>query len=192
MKEFLKSQFDEVRQNKLRVGILTLILLGTLIFAANDFEKAEEIKLDEPATNSTSKNFSPTNEKIKAVIGASNEEFYVYNPFQNPSPPAEKVEPPAKVEETPVKVEEKVPPPVIIAPPVEKVVEVPKPPEEKFILRGTALGTEKSALVEKIVEGKSEMLFLKIGDKINGKIISDIDTDFIKFDDGSIINIEIS
>ena len=190
MKEFFKAQFDEIRQNKLRVGLLTLIFLGTLIYAATDFETTEEIKLDEPAENLPVKNISPTNEKVKAVIGASNEEFYIYDPFQNPAPPAEKVEP-VKVEE--VKVEEKVTPPVepVIVTPIEKVEEVPKPPEEKFILRGTALGNEKSALVEKFVAGKTEILFMKIGDKINDKIISDIKSDCIVFDDETTMNIEI-
>ena len=190
MKEFLQSQLKEIRQNKLRVGLLTLILFGTMIYATVYFDTGEEIKLDEPAENVSVKNISPTNEKVKAVIGASNEEFYIYNPFQNPEPPPEKVEEPAQVEEVPVKVEEKVLPPAepVI---VEKVEEVPKPPEEKFILRGTALGNEKSALVEKIVNGKTEMLFLKIGDKINGKTISDIDKNFIKFDDDSTLMIEM-
>ena len=184
MKDFLKSQLDEIRQNKLRVGLLTLILLSTLIYATTNFDTGEEIKLDEPAENVPVKNISPTNEKVKAVIGASNEDFYIYDPFQNPNPPAE------KIEEVPVKVEENILPPAepVI---VEKVEETPKPPEEKFILRGTALSDEKSALVEKIVAGKTEILFLKIGDKINGKVISDIDKNFIKFDDDSTLIIEM-
>ena len=76
---------------------------------------------------------------------------------------------------------------VNIMPPV---VEIPKLPEDKFFLRGTALGDNKTALVEKISNGKTETLFLQIGDRINDKIIVDIATDFVTLDDGSNLYIE--
>lgn len=191
MKDFFKAQLDEIRQNKLRIGLLTVIFLGTIIFWTMNFESGEEIKLDEPAKNLSAtenlpaKNISVTSEKVKAVIGADVEEVYIHDPFYNPAPPAKKVE-------VPVKVEEKVLPkvePVIVPQPVK---EVPKPPEEKFILKATALGETKTALVKKIVNGKVETLFLKIGDKVGDKIISEIDRDFIKFDDDSVMIIENS
>lgn len=187
MKDFLKSQLEEIRKNKLRIGLLTIIFLGTIIFATLDFETGEEIKLDEPKENLPTKenlpakNISVTSEKVKAVIGANVEEIYIHDPFYTPA---------KKVEEVHVKVEEKVLPtvePVIVPQPVK---EVPKPPEEKFILKATALGEIKTALIEKIVEGKSEKLFLKIGDKVGDKTISEIENDFIKFDDDSIMMIE--
>ena len=179
MKEFFKSQLDEISQNKLRIGLLTLILIGTLIYASTDFETGEEIELDETAKDLSAKTVAVNSEKVKSVIGASNEEFYIYDPFHNPAPPDEKVE-------------EILPPvePVIIVQPVEKVEEVPKPPEEKFILKAVALSENKTALVEKISEGNVETIFVKIGDTIGGKKISDIDADFIKFDDNSIMTIE--
>lgn len=189
MKDFLKSQLDEIRQNKLRIGLLTVIFLGTIIFAAVDFESGEEIKLDEPkknlpaTENLPAKNIPVTSEKVKAVIGADVEEVYIHDPFYNPAPPAKKVE-------VPVKVEEKVLPPVepVIVP--QPVKEEPKPPEEKFILKATALGETKTALIEKIVEDKVETLFLTIGDKIGDKTISEIENNFIKFDDDSTMMIE--
>ena len=190
MKDFLKSQLEEIRQNKLRIGLLTIIFLGTIIFATSNFDNGEEIQLDEPkknlpaTENLPAKNISVTSEKVKAVIGANVEEIYIHDPFYNPATTVK------KVEEVPVKVEEKVLPtvkPVIVPQPVK---EVPKPPEEKFILKATALGEIKTALIEKIVEDKSETLFLKIGDKVGDKTISEIENDFIKFDDDSIMMIE--
>lgn len=183
MKDFFKAQLDEIRQNKLRIGLLTIIFLGTIIFWTMNFESGEEIKLDEPAKNLSPKNISVTSEKVKAVIGADVEEVYIHDPFYNPTPPAKKVEVPAKVEE---KVLPKVEP-VIVPQPVKEVL---KPPEEKFILKATALGETKTALVKKIVNGKVETLFMKIGDKVGDKTISEIDRDFIKFDDDSVMIIE--
>ena len=180
MNDFFKSQLEEIRENKLRVGLLAIILFATIIYAVFDFDKSEEIITDEPQKNPAVeepvKVTAPTSDKVKPVIGANVDEIFIHNPFHNPAP---------------IKVEEKIIPPkvetVIIAPPVE---EIPKPPEIKFILHGVAIGDTKTAFVEKIVDGKSETIFVSIGDNINGKIIIDMQSDNITFDNGDKLYIE--
>ena len=199
MKDFLKSQLEEIRENKLRFGLLIICLVVAIIYAfADSFDSGEEINLDapqkvaqveSPAKNisSTSEKVTVTSDKVKAVIGANADDVFIYDPFKNPAPA--KVETPVKVDEVDAKVEKTLPPaePAIVPPPV---VEVPMPPEDNFILRGTALADNKTAMVEKISNGKAEMLFLQIGEKINGKAIIDIAQDFITLDDGNILYIE--
>ncbi|MBQ7197976.1 MAG: hypothetical protein IJS29_01810 [Selenomonadaceae bacterium] len=199
MKDFLKSQLEEIRENKLRFGLLIICLVVAIIYAfADSFDSGEEINLDapqkvaqveSPAKNisSTSEKVTVTSDKVKAVIGANADDVFIYDPFKNPAPA--KVDEPVKVDEVDAKVEKTLPPaePAIVTPPA---VEVPTPPEDNFILRGTALANNKTAMVEKISNGKSETLFLQIGEKINGKAIVDIAQDFITLDDGNILYIE--
>ncbi len=199
MKDFLQSQLEEIRENKLRFGLLVICLIATIIYAFTDsFDSGEEINLDAPQKvskvespvkniSSTSEKVTVSSDKIKAVIGANADDVFIYDPFKNPAPA--KVDEPVKVDEVDAKVEKTSLPNehVIVQPPV---VEVPKPPEEKFILRGTALADNKTALIEKISNGKSEKLFLQIGEKINGKAIVDIAQDFIILDDGNILYVE--
>lgn len=203
MKDFLKAQLDEIRENKLRFGLLVVVLFATIIFVMTDsFERGEEIELAAPqkisqvepvqtqaVDNLPAENLASTTGNVKAVIGANADEIYIYDPFKNPNPKTEKkVEPPPKVE-VPVKADEKSSPPaepVIVIQPAPEVDKTPKPPEIKFVLHGTALGENKVAMVQKISEGKVlEMLFLKIGDKVNDKKIADIAERFLTFDDGS-------
>ena len=197
MKDFLKSQLEEIRENKLRFGLLIICLVVAIIYAfADSFDSGEEINLDapqkvaqveSPAKNisSTSEKVTVTSDKVKAVIGANADDVFIYDPFKNPAPA--KVDEPVKVDEVDLK--KTLPPtePAIVTPPA---VEVPTPPEDNFILRGTALANNKTAMVEKISNGKAEMLFLQIGEKINGKAIIDIAQDFIILDDGNILYIE--
>ena len=180
MNDFFKSQLEELRENKLRVGLLAIILLATIIYAVSvEFDTGEEIITDEPQKISEveqpAKVAAPTSDKVKPVIGANAEEIFIQNPFYKPAP---------------VKVEEKIIPPkvepVIIAPPVEE----PKPPEIKFVLRGVAIGDKKTAFVEKIDAGKVELHFVTVGDNLNGKIIVDMESDSIILDNGDKLYIE--
>lgn len=188
MKDFLQ---EENREKIFRVGLVILVLLATIIYFVVDyFDNGEEIKLDEPQNISQVKSPSQnSSEKINAVIGANADEIYISDPLKNPAPPTQIV----KSDDVPAKVEEKISPPL---PPTESVifvpptVEVPKPPDEKFFLRGIAIGDNKTALVEKIFNGKVESLFLQIGDKINDKIIVDISADSVTFDDGGIFYVK--
>lgn len=188
MNDFLKSQLDELRENKLRVVFLAIILFGTIIFAVSESDKGEEINLDESQKISEVappvKVATPTSsDKVKAVIGANVDEIFISDPFINPAPKL-----PAPVE-VPVKSEEKIvpPAPIIITPPVE---ETPKPPEVKFFLRGIAIGENKTAFFEKVDAEKVDKIFVTIGDNLNGKIIVDIMTDCVIFDDGDKMYVE--
>ena len=179
MNDFFKSQLEELRENKLRVGLLAIILFATIIYAVSvELDTGEEIITDEPQKISEVEEpvkvtSSVSSDKVKPVIGANVDEIFIHNPFNNPAP--------AKI---PAKVEEKIIPPaepVIITPPV---VEEPKPPEIKFVLQGVALGDEKTAIVEKIESGKVEILFVTIGDNLNGKIIVGMESNNIILDNG--------
>lgn len=199
MNDFFKSQLEEIRENKLRFSLLVICCIVTIIYAFTDsFDSGEEINLDVPQKiaqvespvkniSSTSETVTVTSDKVKTVIGANADEFFIYNPFKNLAPV--KVEENVKVDEVDSKVEKDSPPaePLIIPPPA---VEVPKPPENKFFLRGTALADNKTAMIEKISNGKAEIFFLQIGEKFNGKAIVDIAQDFITLDDGSSLYIE--
>ncbi|MBQ9488128.1 MAG: hypothetical protein IJU91_10105 [Selenomonadaceae bacterium] len=205
----MKAQLEEVRENKFRFGLLAVALLAAIIFAVTDsFERGEEIDLAAPQKISQADNtntravqtqvdsveslpaetVTATSGNVKAVIGANADEIYIYDPFKNPNPAPEKKVDPPKVEVS-AKAEEKISKPVepvIVIQPAPEVDQTPKPPEVKFVLHGTALGENKVALVQKISEGKVlEMLFLKIGDKLNGKKIADIAENFLTFDDGN-------
>ena len=80
MKDFLKSQLEEIRENKLRFGLLIICLVVAIIYAfADSFDSGEEINLDAPQkvaqVESPAKNISSTSEKVtvssdkvKAVI----------------------------------------------------------------------------------------------------------------------------
>ena len=187
LKSFLQSQLDEIRKNKLRFGLIVACLIAVIIFAALDSESGEEIPLaqkdsgnvgqaDKKSVEQPTK-ISVTSENVKALIGANSDEVFIQDPFKAPAP-IEKVESP--------KVEEKILPPVEPIPPI--IFEPPKvenkAPEEKIILQGVALGEESTALVTKIVGDKSETLFIKIGDKIKGKAVVEIGSDFITLEGG--------
>ena len=85
-------------------------------------------------------------------------------PAQENVASVEKILPPAEAEE-------------VVSLPAE--IPAPKLPEEKIILRGIALGEVKTALIEKVVSGKIETLFLRVGDSVGGKKILDITDDFV-------------
>lgn len=182
MKDFWKAQLDEIRENKLRFGLIVTCLVVVIIFSVADFETGEEINLN--ATEKTpenlpkTENISVTSENVKAVIGANSNAIFIQNPFEIPAQiEIEEVGEPPKVEEI-----------VLIPPPV---AEIPKLSEVKFILKGVAgIGDNKTALVIKISESKSEPQFLKVGEKIGDKIITEIADDFLTLDDGEKIFME--
>ena len=187
VKNFLQAQLDEIRENKLRFGLIVTCLIVVIIIAALDTEKTEEIKLDTPKQSETverTKNLnvenpikiSVTSENVKSLIGANSDEVFIQDPFKNPAP-IEKIEEP--------KFEEKILTPIEPIKPV--IFEPPKietPPEEKFILQGVAIGQESTALVTKIIGDKTETLFLKIGDKVKGKAVVEIGQDFVTLEGG--------
>ena len=174
VKKFFKAQLDEIRENKLRFGLIISCLIVVIIFAALDSESVEEIPLAQKNSVNVDRQtkFAATSETVKALIGANSDEVFVQDPFESPAQF--------------VKVEEKILPPVEQINPV--IFEPPKVenklPEEKFVLKGVAIGAESTALVTKIVGDKSETTFLKIGDKIKGKAVVSIGRDFLTLEDG--------
>ena len=180
VKSFIQAQLDEIRENKLRFGLIVTCLVVAIIFSVADFESGEEINLN--ATEKTIENLPKTEnisvmpENVKEVIGANSDAVFIQNPFEIPAQIDEVEEPP--------KVEEK----ILIPPPV---IEIPKLPEVKFVLKGVAgIGDDKTALVIKISESKSEPQFLKVGEKIGNKIIIEIADDFLTLEDGEKIFME--
>ena len=184
MEKFFKSQLEEIQKNKIRFGLLVAAFVATIIFAVVDSSGGEEIELEpkqvaqvEEKISVPQKNSSASG-NVTVVIGANSNEVYVADPFKNPAPPKQEV--PTATSEIPAQVEKISEPPAVeevAVPPAE--VPAPNPPEEKIILRGVALGEIKTALIEKVVSGKIETLFLKIGDNVNGKKILDITNDFV-------------
>lgn len=181
MKDFWKAQLDEIRENKLRFGLIVACLIAVIIFAAIDSESGEEIQLaqknpvnvgqsDKIQVEQPTK-FSATSENVKPLIGANSDEVFIQDPFKE-SAPIEKATPP--------KFEEKILTPVTFEPPKIEY----KAPEEKIILQGVAIGEESTALVKKIIGDKSETLFIKIGEKIKGKAVVEIGQDFVTLEGG--------
>ena len=180
VKSFIQAQLDEIRENKLRFGLIVTCLVVVIILSVADFESGEEINLNATEKNvenlPKTENISVMPENVKEVIGANSDAVFIQNPFEIPAQIDEVEEPP--------KVEEK----ILIPPPV---IEIPKLPEVKFVLKGVAgIGDDKTALVIKISESKSEPQFLKVGEKIGNKIIIEIADDFLTLEDGEKIFME--
>ena len=202
LKKLLQSNIDEIKENKIRfVALCICFLVVVILFFSDENSGGEEIIISEASVSIENpdvaenvsadkkvfivKNSATSNadKSITVVLGANSDSLYVHDPFKFPV--EEKIEPLAPVEIPTVQ-------PVIIAPPVAQ--ESPKP-AVKFILRGTAIiGDKKSALIQIISDNKNsdaENLILEIGEIINGKKIIDISQDFIIFDDGETVHLDI-
>lgn len=204
MKKILQSQLDEIRENRLRFGLLVAALVATIIFAVFDsLDSGEEIELEpkqvaQVEKNSVAENISvpqknsSVSDNVTVVIGADSHEIYVADPFKNPTPP--KIEKPTATSEIPAQIEKISEPPPAVEKISEPPAEVPAPklPEEKFILRGIALGEVKTALIEKVVSGKIETLFLRVGDSVGEKKILDITDDFVVLEDDERLELQIN
>ena len=139
-------------------------------------EDGEELALNEPTTSATTvtkdlpvKNLPAVKnvDGVTTVLGADAKPLLIADPFAG-------TEKPAPVTKTVA------PPPIVLQPP-----EIPKP-QESIVLTGTAIsGENKTAM---FLRGK-ETIFLTVGDEIDGRTISDITSDFVRFTDGSIITI---
>ncbi len=174
LKKILQHELDELKQNKIRVIALGVCFVVVLIFwISEDDSGGEEIILNDepPLTKDLPVKPLPVDKSsdgVKIVLGANADELFIGDPFAG----EEKPKPPPKPVVAPV-------PPIVIQPPPQ-LVEQPKP-KEKIILTGTAIsGESKTAM---FLRGK-ETLFLKVGEEIGGKVISDISVDFVAFEDG--------
>ena len=174
VKEILRRELDELKQNKIRVGILAACVVILLIVWITDGSDGEEIVLTEepPLTKDLPIKTLPVAKSpdgVKIILGATADRLFIGDPFAV----EEKVEP----EPPPTPPLPKIPPPSIIIEPTPE----PEKPKEKIILTGTAIsGENKTAM---FLRGE-ETLFLTIGEEIGGRKISEISPDFVTFDDG--------
>ena len=176
LKSFLQVQLDEIRENKLRFGLIVATLIVVIIIAALDFETGEEIQLDAQDKSVSSTQIAVTSDSVKPLIGASSDEIFIQDPFKVAAQ-IDNVEP--------LEDDEKILPPVPIPPVIFETPKVEdKVPTAEFILQGIAVAEDSTALFKKIFGGKVETLFLKIGDKVNDKIIVEIGQNFVTLEDG--------
>ena len=175
MKDFLRHELDELKQNKVRAIALGVCFVVLLIFwATDDSSGGEEIILDEPPlTKDLPVKVLPVEKSpdgVTLVLGANADELFIGDPFAGEDKP----EPPSQV--TPPHV-----PSILIQPPPVEQPKQPKQPKERIILTGTAISGEvKTAMFLR----DKETLFLTVGEEIGGKKISDISAEFVTFEDG--------
>ena len=172
LKEFLRGELEELKQNKIRVaaiGVCLVVLIG--VWLTDDTSGGEEVDLskttvDKPPTTKdvpAKPSPAPINvDGVTPVLGAVADPLIIADPFagiDKPKPPPKPVAP----------VNFQLPP------------TIPQPSQEKITLTGTALGEVKTAM---FLRG-NKTIFLTIGDELNGRRIVDITADFVAFDDGS-------
>lgn len=178
LKKWLSRELEELKQNKIRAVALVIFFVVAVIFwLADDMSRGEEIALNEPTTSAppATKDL-PVKELpvvqsvdgVTIVLGADAKPLLIADPFAG----AEKPKPVTKTV---------APPPIVLQPPPK----IPNP-QESIVLTGTAIsGENKTAM---FLRGK-ETIFLTVGDEIDGRKISDITSDFVRFADGSILTI---
>ena len=196
IKNFLEREFAEIEKNKFRIaGIIFLVAFG-IVFIAKDYFGNEEENISTETARIEDKNISAekipdqknnevqkvSDQNITKIIGANADLIYLNNPFKMPEvADIEEVEE-EKISET----EEKTAPVVIVQKPEPKKNSSPPTDEEKFILAGTAISeNKKTALFEHYSGKKFEgTLFLKVGDNLNGKFITEIGEDIVILSNG--------
>ena len=175
LKEILRRELDELKQNKIRViSLAACFVILLAVWITDDGSDGEEIILtDEPPLTKDlpikTLPVAKSPDGVKIILGATADRLFIVDPFAV----EEKVEP----EPPPTPPLPKIPPPSIIIEPPTK----PEPPKEKIILTGTAIsGDNKTAM---FLRG-DETLFLTVGEEIGGRKISEISPDFVTFDNG--------
>ena len=191
LKKILSRELDELKQNKIRAGVLGVCFIVLLIFwITDDGSGNEEIILtDEPPLTKDLpvKKLPVAVEKspdgVTTVLGANADALFIANPFaveEKPKPPAE-VQLEIRNEELGIIIPHSpfpIPHSTLEKPPLEEIAE----PEEEIVLTGTAIsGNVKTAM---FLRGE-ETLFKTVGEEIGGRIISEITPDFVTFADGT-------
>lgn len=178
LKKFLNREVEELKQNKIRAIALGVCFVVLLIFwLTDDGSSGEEIVLMEkpPATKDLPVKPLPVEKSpdgVTRVLGANADALFIGDPFAGEEKP--KPQPPPKVIAP-------APPIVIQPPPLPPPQEKPVILKEKIILTGTAIsGNVKTAMFLR----DKETLFKTVGEEIGGKKISDINPDFVTFEDG--------
>ena len=182
LKEILRRELDELKQNKIRV--ITLIACFTLLlifWITDDASDGEEIILnEEPSlTKDLPVKVLPVPKSpdgVKIVMGANADRLLIGDPFaveEKPQPA-----PPPIIQKTTPPLPKIPPPSIVIEPKPESIIEQPK---EQITLTGTAISGENK--IAMFLRG-GETLFLTIGEEIGGRKISDITPDFVTFEGG--------
>lgn len=177
-KKWLSRELEEIKRDKFRIiALVIFVIVAVLFWLADDMSRGEELALNEPTISAppATKDLPVKNlpavqsvDGVTIVLGADAKPLLIADPFAG----AEKPKPVTKTV---------APPPIVLQPP-----EIPKP-QESIVLTGTAIsGENKTAM---FLRGK-ETIFLTVGDEIDGKKISDITSDFVRFADGSILTIK--
>ena len=140
LKEILRRELNELKQNKIRVGALAMCAIVLLIFAiTDDSSDGEEIILEEPPPLTKDLpvkvlHVPKSPDGVKIVLGANADRIFIGDPFageeeSKPVPPSTQPTPPLT----------KIPAPSISTIPPQAIIETKK---EKFILTGTAISGE--------------------------------------------------
>lgn len=178
LKKWLSRELEEIKRDKFQIIALVIFVIVAVIFWLADYmSRGEDLALNEPTTSAppATKDLPVKNlpvvqsvDGVTIVLGADAKPLFIADPFAG----AEKPKPVTKTV---------APPPIVFQPP-----EIPKP-QESIVLTGTAIsGENKTAM---FLRGK-ETIFLTVGDEIDGRKISDITSDFVRFADGSILTIK--
>jgi len=205
LKTFLDQELKEIKEHKKRfIAISTafVISLGALTFSGSDeaapvSEEEKPTQIEKSTQNKKSDDKKKVEPKFKNIKGLEKAaaEVEIINPFKVDIAKEEK-----PVESKPIEKPPEVPPLPNATPKEIKPVE----PEEKvvLVLKGTAIsGDKKMTIIQRSVSTKndsqksksssdkkdknnSENIILKIGDKVEGKFIIEINKDFVMFDDG--------
>lgn len=205
-KNLIEGELAELREHKLRVGLMLFILIGlTAVLLFDDDRKissnAEEVSLveEEPIEEAPS---DPMSERRAEIIGLARaaEEVQLINPFavDLPRPEPEPLPPPAPLIVPPPVEPETFEPPTVEPPSVEptSIPVEPMPPTVFHVmlsLKGTAIsGDKKIAVVHREIvspkddapRGVDDIRLIKIGEELDGRTVVDIGKDFVAFDDG--------
>ena len=183
LKEILRREIEELKQNKIRVITLVACFILLLFFLITDdsFDGEEIVLIEEPPPITKDLpvkvlSVPKSQDGVKTVMGANAGRLFIGDPFaveEKPQPT------PPPIIQKPTPPLPKIPPPsIVIEPKPEPIIEQPK---EQIILTGTAISGENKMAM--FLRG-NETLFLTIGEEIDGRKISDITPDFVTFDNG--------
>ncbi len=180
LRDFFLLELEEIKQNKMRIAILTVCVFCSLLLMLAEDNSGEEISLTEnPETKvevsekSVAKKIA--DEKIKTVIGSNSAELKIANPFE--------IVREVKIPPAPV---QNLPPPEIFAENFTQEISS----SVQFFLTGIARGeggtfatvTKITKTDKKISDEKS--FYVTAGEFIDGRKVLNIGNNFLQFEDG--------
>ena len=210
LRNFLDGELAELRAHRRRVGFLLFAMLALTILLIFDGERESPRQTAQSIEEMPSNAEEPKEEAIEepiertdrrtAIIGLAkaSEGVKLINPFavDLPKPPPE-----------PLIVQMTAPPPpprLSVQPTVEKPIEKSEPPlRVALTLQGTAISDDKKFAVvhrrivrnkdksEEQVDNQTKSVLLKVGETIEGRKVVDIGRDFVAFDDGERLELNL-